>query len=261
LLEYDPIYRQAAHFSLMAGLGAIAGARAAVIANSYLEALAGGARPDAATMRGALLKGLYWPQRRRAPGNGVHKRRAASVRALADPSQITCAIAMACFLALLNSLHQLHILHFIAMAVASGILLILALIDSRSHLLPDCLTLPLMWLGLLLAWSGHGVELADAVAGAMIGYGFLWSLFWIFKGLTGHDGMGYGDFKLLAALGAWLGWQPLAVVLLVACFTGILFAMLRQRTWRPIGSYPFGPFLIAGGMAALLLGSEVHLYF
>ncbi|RTZ41755.1 prepilin peptidase [Candidimonas sp. SYP-B2681] len=261
MLKLQWMLWQAVQLFLMAGLGAFVGVRVAFIANVYVRALAAGAAPDAALMRNAILQGLYWPWISTVRGVGIRAPEAASAPMARDPFAIPCAMLMACLYVLLYSLHRHHLLYLIAMVLASVMLLALALIDMRSRLLPDSLTLPLMWLGLLLAWSGHGVVLADAVAGAMMGYGVLWSLFCIFKALTGHEGMGYGDFKLLAALGAWLGWQPLAGVVLAACSTGVLFVVLRQRTWRPSGSYPFGPFLGAGGMAALLLGSEVHLYF
>ncbi len=259
--ELDWIFPQAALLILLAGLGAITGIRAAFIADVYVKALDMGAAPDAALMRNAIWQGLHWPSVRKFVGRSVCARKTVSPAAAANRFPIPCAILMACLFVFLYSLHHHRVLYFTAVAFACAILLILALIDIRSRLLPDSLTLPLIWLGLLLAWSGHGVELADAVAGAMLGYGFFWSLFWVFKALTGQDGMGYGDFKLLAALGAWLGWQPLAAVVLTACSAGILFAVVRQRRWRPIGSYPFGPFLAMGGIAALLLGSEVHLYF
>src|SRR5690606_18411165 len=142
-----------------------------------------------------------------------------------------------------------YTLYFLALLIAGAILLVLALIDACLCLLPVSLTLPFLWLCLGAAWGGYGIALYYAVSGAFVGYGVLWLLFWLVKGLSRHEGMGYGDFKLLAALGAWLGWQALAMVLLAACVAGILFAMYRQKTLLPTGSYPFGPFLAASGMA------------
>ena len=114
----------------------------------------------------------------------------------------------------------------IFMLYGSFTLLALAVIDLDTTLLPDDLTYPLLWAGLLAAVLGISpVSLSDAVIGAMAGYLALWSLYWVFKLLTGKEGMGYGDFKLLAALGAWLGWQYLPVVVLLSSVVGLVFAV------------------------------------
>ncbi len=141
---------------------------------------------------------------------------------------------------------------FLAAFVGAGMLLALAVIDARASMLPDALTLPLLWLGLAVAWFGGPVSLHDAVGGAIVGYGFPWLLFHGYRLVRGRDGMGYGDFKLLAALGAWLGPRSAMLVLLVACAGGVFFACVRQRTLRPTGAYPFGPFLALSGAALLL---------
>src|SRR5690606_8605947 len=147
------------------------------------------------------------------------------------------------------------------LAVAACMLMLLAHIDARTRLLPDALTLPMLWLGLADAWLGWGtVSLHDAVAGAMAGYGFLWLLLLVFRLLRGVEGMGHGDLKLLAALGAWLGWQSLPWVLLAACLVGIVFAMLKGKTLRPSGAYPFGPFLAAAGVTVFVATPGLHLY-
>ncbi len=122
-------------------------------------------------------------------------------------------------------------------------LLALTFIDFDKLLLPDQLTLPLLWLGLLLNISGQYVSLTDAVIGAAAGYLVLWSIYWAFKLLTGKEGMGYGDFKLLAALGAWLGWQSLPLILILSSCVGAvlgitLVVMKRQHQEKPM---PFGP--------------------
>jgi leader peptidase (prepilin peptidase)/N-methyltransferase len=152
-------------------------------------------------------------------------------------------------------------LAFWAMSAGTALLLILAIVDAKTMLLPDTLTLPLLWLGLALAWVGGRIPLHDAVAGAMAGYLFLWLLFWLFKYASRREGMGYGDFKLFAALGAWVGWSDLPQVLLAACLGGILFACLSQKSILPRGAYPFGPFLALGGVGALSLESGVQSYF
>jgi leader peptidase (prepilin peptidase)/N-methyltransferase len=171
------------------------------------------------------------------------------------------AHATVAFFAVTLFLHLGFTVRFLGVAAACCMLVALALIDARTGLLPDALTLPLLWLGLLLAWAGQGVPLHDAVAGAAVGYGGLWALFWVFKWRRGYEGMGYGDFKLLAALGGWFGVAALAWILLSACATAIVFAMMHQRTYRPTGGYPFGPFLALGAIGAFALASAVHLRF
>ena len=134
-----------------------------------------------------------------------------------------------------------------------AVLLAAALIDFDTRLLPDALTLPLVWAGLIANLGGLFAPLPDAVIGACAGYLSLWTVHHAFRTLTGREGMGYGDFKLLAAIGAWLGWQSLAAVVLIACAGGIGFvtlaALTRQRDARqPIA---FGPWLALAGLLAL----------
>ena len=140
------------------------------------------------------------------------------------------------------------------LALAGGLvllsfLLILARIDARTQLLPDRLTLPLLWAGLLFNLNEVYIALPDAVAGAMAGYLALWSVYWLFRLLTGKEALGYGDFKLLAALGAWCGWQALPQVLLFASASGLTWTLL-QRLWtrQSLQQPAFGPWLaLAGG--------------
>lgn len=138
-------------------------------------------------------------------------------------------------------------------------LIALTFIDFDTQLLPDSLTLPLLWGGLLVNLFGLFVRLDDAVIGAIAGYLALWIVYWLFRLIRGKEGMGYGDFKLLAALGAWLGWQMLLPIILLAAFTGavlgILMIVLRGRDRNiPI---PFGPYLAAAGWIALMWGDEL----
>ncbi|STT01440.1 Leader peptidase (Prepilin peptidase) [Klebsiella pneumoniae] len=112
--------------------------------------------------------------------------------------------------------------------VLLSFLLILARIDARTQLLPDRLTLPLLWAGLLFNLNEVYIALPDAVAGAMAGYLALWSVYWLFRLLTGKEALGYGDFKLLAALGAWCGWQVLPQVLLLASASGLVWTLLQR---------------------------------
>ena len=139
----------------------------------------------------------------------------------------------------------------------SAALVTLACIDWDTTLLPDDITLPLLWAGLLAAvlrWIE--VQLVDAVIGAAAGYLSLWSVYWGFKLATGKEGMGYGDFKLFAALGAWFGWQALVPIILLASVIGAIvgIAMKLASTLREGKYVPFGPFLVGGGMAAMLWG-------
>lgn len=148
----------------------------------------------------------------------------------------------------------------VAMLGASWTLLTLALIDYDTTLLPDSLTLPLLWAGLLLAAFHVGpVSLFDAVIGAAAGYLTLWSVFWAFKLLTGKEGMGHGDFKLLAALGAWLGWQYLPLVVLLSSLVGAVVggALLASGLIKRNQGIPFGPYLAAAGWIALLWGPAI----
>lgn len=132
-------------------------------------------------------------------------------------------------------------------------------IDWDHHLLPDNITLPLLWLGLIFNLSGTFSSLNDAVIGAVSGYLILWSVFHGFRLLTGKEGMGYGDFKLTAALGAWLGWQLIPVIILAASLSGSIIGLSlilsgRQQSDKPI---PFGPYLAIGGFLALLWGDSI----
>ncbi|MCX9132281.1 A24 family peptidase [Aeromonas veronii] len=147
----------------------------------------------------------------------------------------------------------------LAALLLTWVLVALTFIDLDKMLLPDQLTLPLLWGGLLLNLAGGFVPLADAVIGAMAGYLVLWGLYWAFKLLTGKEGMGYGDFKLLAALGAWLGWQALPIILLLSSLVGAvigisLIALQKHHQGKPI---PFGPYLAIAGWIALLWGDTI----
>lgn len=138
-------------------------------------------------------------------------------------------------------------------------LLALAAIDFRIQLLPDAMTLPLLWAGLLYQLLFQPLLLPSAVIGAMLGYLSLWSFYWLFKLVTGKEGMGYGDFKLLAALGAWLGWQYLPLVLILSAGVGALVGIALQLAMPKLrgAAMPFGPFLAMAGWIALLMGEPL----
>ena len=147
-----------------------------------------------------------------------------------------------------------------AALVLTWFLIALTFIDFDTQLLPDALTLPLLWLGLTASVLGYTpIEPRNAIMGALAGYLSLWSVYHLFRLATGKEGMGYGDFKLLAALGAWLGWQMLLPIILlsaaVGAVTGIALILLRGRDRNiPI---PFGPFLAAAGWIALMWGQQI----
>src|SRR5689334_8137143 len=143
--------------------------------------------------------------------------------------------------------------------VLSWGLLAMSLIDAEHQILPDVLVLPLMWLGLVVNSFGLFVSLHEALWGAIAGYGLLWSVFWLFKLITGKDGMGHGDFKLLAMLGAWGGWQILPLTILLSSLVGAIIGLITLRlgnakTSTPI---PFGPYLAIAGWIALLWGGQI----
>ena len=141
-------------------------------------------------------------------------------------------------------------------AILTFVLLVLALIDQRHLLLPDSLTLPLVWLGLLCNIPAYFTSLQDSVIGAVLGYGSLWSIYWLFKIIRGKEGLGYGDFKLTAALGAWLGWQALPGIIFTAALVGagVGLAQVIGKKRRSDQPLPFGPFLAAAGFVALCTG-------
>jgi leader peptidase (prepilin peptidase) / N-methyltransferase len=153
-----------------------------------------------------------------------------------------------------------------AALVLTWFLIPLTFIDIDHQLLPDSLTLPLLWLGLLLSlWSTQApgsalpVDTRSSLLGAMAGYASLWSVYHLFRLFTGKDGMGYGDFKLFAALGAWLGWQMLLPIILIASATGAIvgLGLISLRGRSRSSPIPFGPFLAAGGWFMLMFGRPV----
>ncbi|MDQ7050346.1 MAG: A24 family peptidase [Enterobacterales bacterium] len=133
------------------------------------------------------------------------------------------------------------------------------MIDIDHQILPDLMTLPLVWLGLFCAYFSVFIPLQDAVIGAIAGYLILWSIYWIFKLLTGKEGMGYGDFKLLAAIGAFVGWQQLPLVIILSAGVGAILGgslLLLQKKGKE-SKIPFGPYLAIAGWIALLWGEPI----
>ena len=144
--------------------------------------------------------------------------------------------------------------------VLTWFLIGLTVTDLKTLYLPDDLTLPLMWLGLLLSLTGIFTTPAAAIVGAAAGYGLLWTLFHAFKLATGKEGMGYGDFKLLAALGAWLGWSALPQIVLLSALVGaavgVTLIVSRRAEWS--SKIPFGPYLAGAGWIALVWGPQIN---
>ena len=161
--------------------------------------------------------------------------------------------------------------HFGPTAAAAGAMLFLwctialAFIDQATGFLPDDLTLPLLWTGLLFNVAGTFVPLQDAVLGAAGGYLSLWLIFWAFKFATGKEGMGYGDFKMLAAVGAFLGWKMLPVVILLSSVVGLAFGLLQmlaaRRGWDAAFRFHFGPYLAIAGVVALFWGQRIWAWY
>ena len=144
-----------------------------------------------------------------------------------------------------------------------AVLVALTGIDLDTQLLPDQLTLPLLWIGLLLNIFGLFARLPDAVIGAAAGYLMLWSVYWLFKLITGREGMGYGDFKLLGALGAWFGWQALPMLLLVSSVVGAVVGiaiLVVQKKGRNT-AIAFGPYLAIAGLITLFFGGRLQTAF
>lgn len=145
--------------------------------------------------------------------------------------------------------------------ILAWFLIALIMIDADTYLLPDSMTLPLVWLGLLFNSFNTFTSVESAVYGAIAGYLSLWSVYWAFKLFTGKEGMGYGDFKLLAALGAWFGWSMIPMIILLSSFAGaaigIVMVIGQNRGWnKPM---PFGPYLGVAGLLALIWGKDLSL--
>lgn len=138
-------------------------------------------------------------------------------------------------------------------------LICLTMIDFDHMLLPDQITLPLLWLGLLVNLNGSIVSLEEAVIGAVVGYLSLYSIFWLFKLLTGKDGMGHGDFKLVALFGAWIGWQLLPVLILMASAVGAVIgiSLMLFKNHQRGQAIPFGPYLAIAGWITMLWGNNI----
>ena len=146
-----------------------------------------------------------------------------------------------------------------AMLLLTWALISLSLIDADTQLLPDVIVLPMLWLGLIVNSFGLFTDLGTALWGAVLGYLSLWSVYWLFKLVTGKEGMGYGDFKLLAMLGAWGGWQVLPLTILLSSLVGAILGIiiLKTRGQSNTTPLPFGPYLAIAGWIALIWGDTI----
>ncbi len=184
--------------------------------------------------------------------------RCASCHTRIPPRYPTIEISTA-ILSVFTAMHFGYTQQTAAALAFTWMIIPLCVIDYDEQLLPDCITLPLLWAGLALSLADIFIDSQTSIIGAMSGYLCLWGIYHLFKLVTGKEGMGYGDFKLLAAIGAWVGWQALPVVILfssvVGALTGILLIAIkgRQRS-QPI---PFGPFLASAGWITLLWGQDI----
>ncbi|MCW8886591.1 MAG: A24 family peptidase [Motiliproteus sp.] len=167
---------------------------------------------------------------------------------------------------LVTGLLSAYVIYSMGLSIASAsivlmtwVLITLTMIDYDHQLLPDNLTLPLLWLGLILNSQGLFTDLQSALWGAVFGYLSLWSVYWAFKLLTGKEGMGFGDFKLLAALGAWMGWQLLPLIVILSSVVGAIIgiAMILFKGREQGQPMPFGPFLAIAGWIAMLWGEQI----
>ena len=139
-------------------------------------------------------------------------------------------------------------------------MIVLAFIDLDTQLLPDAVTLPLLWIGLLINLGNGFTDISSAVIGAASGYIFLWLIYWCFKIATGKEGMGYGDFKLLAVIGAWFGWKMLPLVILLSSLAAVVIGIVliivaKNKRDAP---FPFGPYLVGSGFVALFWGDQLN---
>jgi leader peptidase (prepilin peptidase)/N-methyltransferase len=151
----------------------------------------------------------------------------------------------------------------LAALVFTWCLIALTMIDVDTQLLPDSITLPLLWLGLIVNNFGLMTTLQSAFWGAVAGYLILWSVYWLFKLITGKEGMGYGDFKLLAALGAWMGWEFLPQIVLLSSLVGAVIGialMIIKKRGKDI-PIPFGPYLAIAGWIALIWGEHINRHY
>src|SRR5690606_18933877 len=146
-----------------------------------------------------------------------------------------------------------------AMSLLTWSLISLSLIDADTQLLPDSVVLPMLWLGLIINSTGLFTDIHSALWGAVFGYLSLWAVYWVFKLVTGKEGMGYGDFKLLAMLGAWGGWQVLPLTILLSSLVGAVLGIiiLKSRGDSNATPLPFGPYLAIAGWIAIIWGDWI----
>lgn len=174
------------------------------------------------------------------------------------------------FLLTITAIHFNFGIEALMAAILTAILIVISLIDKDTQIIPDSIVIPLLWIGLSMSLfhplpntSKLFISPSDAIIGALVGYLSLWSVFWFYKLCTGKDGLGYGDFKLLAALGAWLGWKQILLIIMLSAIAGLLinFALIilmKKNSKTPI---PFGPYLSFAGWIAMIWSEEIKNYY
>jgi Type II secretory pathway, prepilin signal peptidase PulO and related peptidases len=167
------------------------------------------------------------------------------------------------FTSIIIALHFGYSAHTFFALLLTWALISLSFIDIDHQLLPDNINLPLLWLGLLLSAFGLFTDASTSIFGAIFGYLSLWAVFHVFKLITGKEGMGYGDFKLLAVFGAWLGWQYLPIIVLLSSLVGTVIGLIMISLGKREHStpFPFGPYLAIAGWLALLWGNELNQFY
>lgn len=236
---------------VLALTGAVLGVFCARAAHYYEQRLATGRAPDDDSLTYAVRAALSAPV---VPIIWVddHGR--------TDPIPMLAALTSALMLAGLHARHGAGP-ELLCIGMAVCVLVMLSCIDVRLGLLPDALTRPLLWLGLVWAWAGGGIDVHTSVGGVLAGYILLTLPRWLWWHWRGLECMGAGDAKLLAATGAWVGVWGVVHVLMLACLACAVFAVLHQRRWRVAGAYPFGPFLAGAILADFLLPSGLQSVF
>ena len=223
--------------------GCVVGVFCALAARHYDRLMGLGYRPDGATMMAAMRAALAAPLTSIIGADDAFRSRVLPVIAGAVSAVVSAGLYLR---------HGVDA-RLLSLGVACAILVLLACIDMRVCLLPDALTQPLLWLGVLCAWAGLGLPVRDSVAGVATGYLLLSVPRQLWLWWRKVDAVGAGDVKLLAAVGAWVGAFGITRILAIACVAGVVYAMIHQRCWRPGGAYPFGPFIVFAGVTEFLL--------
>lgn len=225
------------------GFGVLISGYFSRVSSQYATRLHTGAIPDVWLLMQCLLDSLKTESTYIIVGNGSKHRSAIS---------LFCGIAIGVIIVGFWLIYGFSS-HFAVIICFLLSLFIQAFIDSKSHILPDAINLPLMWLGIAYSLFSYSNLLENSVLGVFVGYGIIIIPGVIWQAITGSSGIGHGDAKLMAAIGAWIGPWVIPYILLLACLTNILFAIFQQRRLFPVGAYPFGPFIVTSTVIIMLL--------